>query len=184
MILADRVAAIPFRRIVWLLPVVFSLHELEEWNIMTWYRAEFANPPDTPDVAVRTLLVTFSLLGFLWTAVGCSLGTRRTTAYVVLPFFVPFVLANNLQHIYWQVAFRAYAPGVLTSAFLNIPAVLLVSWHAWRNRLVAGRYVTGLYLLSLLPLVSAVRAGRVMSPAMVGIHELGRSLAETLLGAV
>ena len=29
--------AVPTRQLIWLLPLVFALHELEEWNIVEWY---------------------------------------------------------------------------------------------------------------------------------------------------
>src|SRR5262245_12205283 len=184
MVFAADIDAIPFRRLIWLLPTTFTLHELEEWNILGWYRQQFTNPPDTPDFAVRALLVLFSLLAFLWTAVGVVLPTPRATAYFVLPFFVPFVLANNLQHIYWQVAFAAYAPGVLASAFLNIPAILLLSWHARRSRLVGCPYVVSLYVLSLAPVIAAARTGRTVPATMHRVHEFGAWFGEVLLGAV
>jgi len=177
MTLADHIAAIPFRRLVWLLPATLLVHELEEWNIMAWYRMEFTPPPATSDSAVHALLVGISLLGAVWTALGCRFRTPKATAYFVLPFFVPFVFANNLQHIYWQVAFGAYAPGVLASAFLNGPAILLVSWHAQRNRLVAGSYLVALYCLSLPLLLQAAQAGRTVPPALLRVHEVGARLA-------
>lgn len=181
--LTERLAAVPFRRLVWLLPATFALHELEEWNIMVWYREQFTNPPETSDFVVRTLLVGFSLLAVVWTGIGCALPTPRAAACFVLPFFVPFVFANNLQHVYWQLAFGAYAPGVLASTLLNVPAIVLLSWHARRNHLVTGRYVAGLYLLSLPAFLSVARGGRVMSPALLRVHELGGRLVAALFGA-
>ena len=182
--LPDRVAAFPFRQLVWLLPAPLFVHELEEWHIIAWYRQQFTNPPATPDFALHALLVGISVLGAAWTALGCCFRAPKATAYFVLPFFVPFVFANNLQHIYWQVAFGAYAPGVLASAFLNGPAILLLSWHACRNRLVPPVFVTALYLLSLPPLFDAVRAGRTVPAALLRVHEFGVWLAGAVFGAV
>lgn len=178
-----RVAAIPFRRLVWLLPVTFAIHEAEEWNIVPWYQAQFTNPPNTSDIAVYTWLFGISIVGFLWTAVACLLSTPRATARMALPFFVLLVFSNALQHVYWQVAFRAYAPGFLAALFLNIPAVLLLSWHAIRNGLVGWRFLAILYALSLPMLFSTILAGRTVTPAFQRIHDFSAWLANLLFGA-
>jgi hypothetical protein len=100
MSLSARVAAIPFRRLVWLLPLTFAVHEAEEWNIIPWYQAQFTNPPNTSDIAVYTWLVGISIVGFLWTTVACLLRTPTATARMALPFFVVLVFSNALQHAY------------------------------------------------------------------------------------
>jgi len=179
----ERVAAVPFRRLVWLLPVAFTLHELEEWNILLWYRTQFVNPPSTSDRGVHVGLLAISLLGVLWTAGACLLPTPRATALVALPFFVVFVLGNALQHVYWQLAFGAYAPGVVTSALLIIPSVVLLSWHAVRSRLVAPAYLAVLYASSVAVVFYAVRAGRTVPSGLLAVHAFIEALARHLLGA-
>lgn len=179
----DRLASIPFRRLVWCLPASFALHEAEEWNIMSWYQAQFINPPTTNPVAVYTWLVGISLVGFLWTGAACLLPTASATARFALPFFVVLVFGNALQHLYWQVAFGVYAPGFLASAVLNIPLTLLVSWHALRNRLVGHFYVLVLYLLCVPAVTSVVAAGRTVSPVVQRIHVFSTWLAHALFGA-
>lgn len=167
----QRVMNLPFRTIVWALPIAFAVHELEEWNIMAWYRAEFANPPATTERAVHLWLIGISLVGFLWAGLACLLPSERATARVILFFFAAFVFGNALQHVYWQLAFDAYAPGFLAAAFLNIPATLLISWHALRRRLVGWPYLTLVYTLALLSLVSAARAGRTVPDSLLSLHE-------------
>jgi len=29
--------------IIWAIPIFFSLHELEEWNILKWYKKHYVN---------------------------------------------------------------------------------------------------------------------------------------------
>lgn len=45
------------RRRVWLLPAAFALHELEEWNIVPWFRGNFTPQTKLTDWGARTLLV-------------------------------------------------------------------------------------------------------------------------------
>jgi hypothetical protein len=136
------------------------------------------------DLAARALLVGASLFGFLWTGVGCLLRTPRATALFVLPFFSIVVFGNALQHVYWQTAFGTYAPGILAAALLNIPAILLVSWHALRSHLIGWPFIGVIYLLSILLPISAIQAGHTVTPAVHAVHKLSVWLAEALFGAV
>ncbi|MGH3439367.1 MAG: HXXEE domain-containing protein [Sciscionella sp.] len=168
--LTERIDAIPFRRLVWLLPIAFAVHEAEESSILRWYEAEFTNPPHSTRLALYVGLFTIALLGFLWTAVACRLPDEHATATMVLPFFVVLVFSNNLQHVYWTVAFGAYAPGVVTSALLGIPLTILVSWQAIRRGLASRSYVIILFVLCIPLLASTVAAGRTVFPLIQLIH--------------
>ena len=179
---ADRIASIPFRLLVWLLPVTYAVHELEEWNILSWYPEQFGQVPTDSELVLHTWLIGISLVGFLWTGIGCLLPTPRATAIFTLIFFIGAVFGNALQHVYWQVAFGAYAPGVLASAFLNIPAILLLSWHALQNRLVRWPFLVILYASCLPTLVSTVRAGRDTLPFRA-IYNLSEQVVRILFGA-
>ena len=35
----DFLAGVNFKTLMWIIPFVFFLHEMEEWNILTWYHA-------------------------------------------------------------------------------------------------------------------------------------------------
>jgi hypothetical protein len=86
--LADRIASIPFRRLVWLVPIALVCHEAEEWNIMAWWTKSFSDATVVSNLAVRTWLVVFTVLGFVWTGIACLLPTVRATALMVFPFFI------------------------------------------------------------------------------------------------
>lgn len=44
----------------WSIPVILLLHELEEWNILKWYKLNYLNPPSS-DNWVLSNLGTFLL---------------------------------------------------------------------------------------------------------------------------
>ncbi len=180
----NQIGSISFRRIVWLVPVAFVFHEAEEWNVMPWYVAQFSPVTIASDLALRTWLVAITIIAFLWTAIACLLPTVRATAYMVLPFFVLALLFNALQHIYWQFAFPGYAPAFLSCALLNVPAILLVSWHALRNRLVGGRFLGVLYVGLVPGLIETVRAGHTEMLVFREIFRFGEWLAQLLFGTV
>ena len=179
--LGERIQAVPFKRLVWLIPIAFALHEAEEWNILGWYHAHFTNPPDLNPAAVYTGLVLMSLLAFVWTGLACLL-PRKACAMMVLPFATFLILGNNLSHVFWTFAFRDYAPGVVASVLTNIPAILLVTWHGLGNGLLWWPYVVFCYALASLSLTGVVQAGRTVGGPMQSVHEFSARLAEALFG--
>lgn len=154
--LVGQFASLPFRKIIWIVPVAFTFHEREEWNIMPWWLDHFSNATVISDLALRTWLVFITLIGFLWTGIACLLPTVRATGLMVFPFFVMIPFSNSLQHVYWQFTFEGYAPAFLSCAILNIPSVLLVSWHAGRNRLVNPIFLGTLFVLAILYLLGTI----------------------------
>jgi len=167
------ISQFPYKRIVWLLPLVLAIHEIEEWNIKAWNVANFQNAPETPESAIRALLVLVILSGFAVAALACAFKNDSKTAYVSLTFFVFVAFNNSLQHIYWQLAWGTYAPGVIAAAFLNIPAILLVSWHAIKNRLVSPIYLFILYASGIVALNFTHTQGHSFPEVMKKGHEFG-----------
>ena len=168
---------IPYRKLVWLLPIVLALHELEEWNIKHWNAANFVNSPDTPESAIRAVLILVVFIGFAITAISCLFKNPSVTAYISLPFFILVVFNNSISHIYWQLNWGVYAPGVITAAFLNIPIILLLSWHALANKLVSLIFLLTLYVSSIPSLIFTVKQGRIFPEVMLKVHELGINLS-------
>src|SRR3990172_5013979 len=99
----------PFLIAMWLLPVAVALHEAEEWNILGWYQRNFVNLPAKTHGSIRTFLVFLVLLGFLWTALAAWLNNPTLAAFVFLPFAAGAFL-NALQHLFYTLYFRQYAP--------------------------------------------------------------------------
>ena len=63
----SEMSRLPFRRVIWILPIGWALHEMEEWNIISWYQRHFVNPPEMTPLSVLTLLAYSALAGFVWT---------------------------------------------------------------------------------------------------------------------
>ena len=131
------------RRLVWLLPLAFALHELEEWNIVPWFEAHFVPRTELTALGARSLLVAFSLAAFLYTALTSLLPSTRAWLLAILPLFVLAGFGNALIHVFWLLRFGAYAPGVVTAALLVAPLTVYVSIRAVRERLVPAWYVGG-----------------------------------------
>jgi hypothetical protein len=51
--------------LIWALPVFFSVHELEEWNILDWYKKYYKNLPESTNFSIHLHIIAFCLIGFL-----------------------------------------------------------------------------------------------------------------------
>lgn len=171
----------PFLTAIWLLPVAVALHEAEEWNILDWYQRNFVNLPAKTHVSIRTFLVFLTLLGFLWTALAAWPNNPTLAAFVLLPFAAGAFL-NALQHLYYTLYFRQYAPGVITSVVLYLPIVGYLTARAMAEQLVPVTYVVVLVLLVSLGLRQTMKAGNTFTPAFRAISQFGMALANWLHG--
>lgn len=170
------------RRLVWLLPVAFGLHEAEEWNIVPWFQAHFAPRTDLTDLGARTLLVAFTLAAFLYTGAASLLLGTRALLLAVLSLFVLAGFGNALTHLFWLFYFGSYAPGVLTAALLVAPLTIYLSVRAVREGLVPAWYAGALFLLAVVPLVAVARAGDTLTAEQISLHGLASRLSLWLWG--
>lgn len=115
--------------LICLLPVFLFLHEIEEWNILSWYERNYINLPWKTNASIRTFLIFISLFGFGWIFLATRFASQSTSA-VLIGFFTAIILLNAIQHIYWAFLFRQYAPGVITSVVLLIPLIFAIFYRA------------------------------------------------------
>lgn len=64
----------------WSIPVILTFHELEEWNIMKWYKQYYIDLPPFNNLTIRTWLLFISLVGFLWTYISILMPNGYLTA--------------------------------------------------------------------------------------------------------
>jgi len=169
-----------FTTLIWWLPIAIALHELEEWNIIGWYDRNFIDLPYKTKTSTRVFLVFMSLLGFVWTALALIPNDRRISAIIIYILAV-VVFLNAIQHIYWQIYFREYAPGVITAVLLIIPIVIAFTWQSLQYGYLSIWYVIILGALGITPgLKQTIRAGNRMTAMFVLINRFGVWLARTL----
>jgi hypothetical protein len=170
----------PFRKVVWILPIAWAFHEMEEWNIISWYQKHFVNPPEMTPLSVLTLLACSSLVGFLWTFIASLFRNLKIKAGVLLLFFILVAFMNAVQHISWAVMFRAYSPGVLSSVFLIIPSVIYVTWRVLKERLLSKWYIIILYLLIVPRIIETIKYGNEVMPMFERLYRFANWLARLL----
>lgn len=168
-----------FLTAIWLLPIALALHEAEEWNILRWEQRNFVNLPAKTYASTRTFLVFFTLLGFLWTALAALPNNPTIAAFVLLPFAAGAFL-NALQHLFYTMYFKQYAPGVITSVVLFLPITGYLTARAIEENLVPVGYVVVLVTLTILGLIQTMKAGNTFTPFFRAISHFGMALSKWL----
>lgn len=123
-----------FLMMLWLLPVVFFIHDGEEIATMEWWLRKNKNSPwitkfspvSIPWEKNITLQFTIAvlLIGFVLTSVTVL---AVLTFDIGSPFsalfagFVTVFLLDGVKHVGASIALKAYTPGVITAAVLEIP---------------------------------------------------------------
>jgi len=164
-----------FCRLVWLLPAAFALHEIEEWNILTWYRQHYGDLPETTDRTVRMGLFAYVSIGLLWTVVALRVRSRREAAFALLPLSL-FLLTNAFQHVYWAAHLAAYDPGLVTAVTLLVPVTGVLIWSALRQRLVPTWYVAALVLINVPTVVETIRGDGIVRFEIEAVNSIGAAL--------
>lgn len=114
---------ISFDRLLWLVPMFFALHNLEEAPFMESWSKRLPLKIH-PNVTTRqfSIAVTFlTITGFLITYLEINYW-HPSTGYLLILGIQAILLFNAfLPHILATVAFRMYSPGVITAVLLTLP---------------------------------------------------------------
>jgi hypothetical protein len=115
--------ALPFDRVVWLVPVFFTLHNLEEAPFMErWSRRLPLKIHPTVSTRQFVIAVTFlTVAGFVITYVGVEVVGNQMGYWMVLAIQAILFFNALIPHIAATIRFRLYSPGVITATLINIP---------------------------------------------------------------
>lgn len=174
----DFLTQLDFRTWMWWIPLIFFLHEMEEWNILDWYHATFNPPPNSTKLSCRLWLFLASICGFAVTALAYVIPNSSISAAIVL-VFIALTALNGMHHIFWLFAFQKYAPGVIFST-LGILAGAGMTAAALAQGLVSPAFVILLYLLCVPILVVPFRAGNRCIGACAALHNFTLKIVEVL----
>jgi uncharacterized protein with HXXEE motif len=136
--IVERLASLNFRQAVWLFPIAYTLHVLEELPQFTNWVRRYANA----NFSMRDYLV-IHLIGIV-VAFMAPLVIRwfpnRAVIFVFFTLiFTPAVCFNILFHAGATAAFGAYSPGLLTALTLYPSVFYVVTRRVFRERLLTNR---------------------------------------------
>lgn len=163
---------------MWIIPIIFFIHEMEEWNILDWYKCTYNPPPPSTKLSCRIWLFLISIFGFMITSIAYILPNDTISAGVLLVFIV-FSTFNGLQHIYWTIAFKKYAPGVIFSS-LGIIAGIFITAVILSKGLISAGYVFFLYLITVPFMIETFRAKNKLIRSFTYLHGLTLKIVDIL----
>jgi len=168
-----------FRSIIWLIPIIMLLHELEEWNILEWYKKNYIDLPMSTKQSIRIWLLGISFVGFIWTAIAYLIPNPAIAAFFII-LFIAFTLQNGLQHLYWLLYFKTYSPGFVFSFLLGIPVNVYICYRILEENLLPVWTIIVVNLFIIPGLVETVKAKNRMTKSIRGAHELGIRIVSRL----
>ena len=137
-LIINNLSALRFKQAVWLFPIAYTLHVLEELPQFTNWARYYANASFT----MHDYLV-IHLSGIVIAVLAPGVLRFFPNRVVVFIFFTmvftPAVCFNILFHAGATAAFGVYCPGLLTALTLYPPLFYIVSRRAFREGLLTNR---------------------------------------------
>ena len=142
-----RASTLTFREAVWIFPIVYTLHVLEELPRFTAWAQRYANSRFTMRdylvIHVSGILVAFAA------PVIIRWSSNRAVTFIFFTFiFTPAVCFNVVFHTGATVAFGAYSPGLITALTLYPSIFYLVSRRAFREGLMTNRMAVASFVIA------------------------------------
>jgi len=161
--------AMPFDRLLWLVPIFFTLHNMEEAPFMErWSKRIPLKLPvsyTTKQFVIAVTLIT--LFGYLLTYYGIEYLHNQTGYLLMLQFQMVMLFNAFIPHIGATIRFRMYSPGVATAILITIPFSLYLFQRALTENIITWNQIW--ILLAIAPFL--------MVAFTFGFLQLGKTLA-------
>lgn len=115
--------SIPFDRLLWLVPIFLTIHNMEEAPFMeNWYKRLPVKLPLTVTTRQFVIAVTFiTIAGFMITYLGVEYMANQTGFLLILGMQAILLFNAFVPHIVTTIRFRMYSPGVVTAVLIMLP---------------------------------------------------------------
>lgn len=143
----DKTGELTFRQVVWLFPVAYSLHVLEELPNFTAWARHYANSQFT----MRDYLVIHvsGIAAAFMAALALQFLRNRVAIFIFFAFiFTPAVCFNIFFHVGATAAFGVYSPGLLTAVTIYPPLFCIITLLAIREGLLTRRIAVASLVLA------------------------------------
>jgi hypothetical protein len=129
--------SIPFDRLLWLVPIFLTIHNLEEAPLMeSWYKRLPMKLPLTITTRQFAIAVTFiTIVGFIITYLGVEYLANQTGYLLVLAMQAILAFNAFVPHIATTIRFRMYSPGVITAVLIMLPFSFYLFRRAFEENL-------------------------------------------------
>lgn len=129
--------SIPFDRLLWLVPIFLTIHNLEEAPLMeSWSKRLPVKLPLTVTTRQFVIAVTFiTIAGFILTYIGVEYLANQTGYLLVLGMQAILAFNAFVPHIAMTIRFRMYSPGVITAVLIILPFSFYLFRRAFEENL-------------------------------------------------
>jgi hypothetical protein len=115
--------SLPFDRLLWLVPIFFMIHNIEEAPFMESWSKRLPLKIQ-PAVWTRQFVIAvifLSLAGCLLTYYGVKYLANQTGYFLVLELQAILLFNAFIPHIASTIRFSMYSPGVVTATVITLP---------------------------------------------------------------
>ena len=115
--------SIPFDRLLWLVPIILTIHNIEEAPFMEGWSKRLPLKVH-PTVSTRQFVIAVTFLtvaGFLVTYLGIGYLANQTGYLMVLGIQAILLFNVFVPHLATTIRFRMYSPGVITAILITLP---------------------------------------------------------------
>ena len=127
--------SLSFDRLLWLIPIFFTLHNLEEAPFMeSW--SKLLPLKIHPTISTRQFVIAVIFLtlgGFLVTYFGVNYLANQMGYLIVLEIQAILLFNAFIPHIASTIRFRMYSPGVMTATFITLPFSFYIFRRAFQE---------------------------------------------------
>jgi len=156
-----------YRNLVWLFPIVVTLHNAEEamWLPAWAKRTGFWRTPVSPGV-FRFAVSILTALAFAITWLSAESGKQTVWSYLAFGSMVVALVNVLIPHLAATLARRSYMPGVATAVVLNLPVLTLLVAMALKEGYVSGGKAS----------VYSVGVAALLAASIPALFKIGRAL--------
>lgn len=151
-------ASFSFPQLLWLVPIFFALHNMEEAPFMANWSKKLPVKIH-PAVSTRqfvTAVSVLTLIGFLLTYLGIAQIPQPTGYLIVLEIQMALAFNAIIPHLLSTLRFRMYSPGVITAILINLPFSYYLFQRALNEKYIV--WTQFWVLLALAPFVTVLAA--------------------------
>lgn len=145
-------STITFRKLVWIAPLLFLLHVLEEApGFVSWFNSL------VPRGITQESFLTVNAVGLIVTILLSVLVLASSDSFtmLLLAAWIGFLmLANGLFHLIGTVVPARYCPGVITGTALYLPYGMLLLRAMVRDQKLEPGAVAGAAVIGALPMLA------------------------------
>jgi hypothetical protein len=115
--------SIPFDRLLWLVPIILTIHNIEEAPFMEGWskRLPLKIHPTVTTRQFVTAVTFLTLAGFLITCFGVEYLANQAGYLIVLGIQAILLFNTFVPHLATTIRFRMYSPGVITAMLITLP---------------------------------------------------------------